>query len=104
MLRKKEKKALASIFMLLIGWPVGLDQFFEGNNEKGISTIIGWIVSFLLLFYGLGLKGYYMSIVLMVAVILILLGSLQACKKLIKLTRSFVNAKDYNMTFKRLDK
>jgi len=41
MLRKKEKKALASIFMLIIGWPVGLDQFFEGKNEKGISTTIG---------------------------------------------------------------
>ena len=45
MLRKKEKKAIASIFMLMIGWPVGLDQFFEGKNEKGISTTIGWTLT-----------------------------------------------------------
>ena len=50
MLRKKEKKALASILMLLIGWPIGLDQFFEGKNEKGISTIIGWTMTALLFF------------------------------------------------------
>jgi len=30
--------------MLLIGWPVGLDQFLEGKNEKGIFVTIGWTV------------------------------------------------------------
>ena len=104
MLIKKEKRALASIFMLLIGWPVGLDQFFEGNNEKGISITIGWTGSFLLLFFSLRLKGYYMGIFLIIAIILILLGIVQASKKLIKLTRVFVNAKDYNVTFKKLYK
>ncbi len=91
MLRKKEKKALASILMLLIGWPVGLDQFFEGKNEKGISTIIGWTVTALLFLYGLGLKGYYTGEVLIIAVLLTLAGSFQACKKLIKVTRAFVD-------------
>ena len=52
MLRKTEKKALASIFMLIIGWPVGLDQFFEGKNEKGITTTIGWTLTALLFLYG----------------------------------------------------
>ena len=104
MLRKKEKKALASIFMLLIGWPIGLDQFLEGKNEKGISITIGWGVSFLLLFFGLVLKASYTGFVLIIAVLLILGGSLQACKKLIKLTRAFVNAKDFHETFKRLEK
>ena len=80
--------------MLSIGWPVGLDQFFEGNNEKGISITIGWTVTFLLLFYGLGLKGYYSAIFLIISIILILIGSVQACKKLIKLTRAFVDAED----------
>ena len=94
MLRKKEKKALASIFMLLIGWPVGLDQFFEGKNEKGISTTIGWTVTALFFLYGLGLKGYYSGVVLIIAVLLTFAGGLQACKKLIKVTRAFVDADD----------
>ena len=94
MLRKKEKKALASILMLLIGWPVGLDQFFEGKNEKGISTTIGWTVTALLFLYGLGLKGYYTGGVLIIAVLLTLAGSFQACKKLIKVTRAFVDVDD----------
>ena len=55
MLRQKEKKALASIFMLIIGWPAGLDQFFEGKYEKGISTTIGWTLT-ALLFLWFGFK------------------------------------------------
>ena len=94
MLRKKEKKALASILMLLIGWPVGLDQFLEGNNEKGIFVTIGWTVSLLLLFFGWGLKSYDGGVVLIVGVLLVLLGSFLACKKLIKVTRAFVDADD----------
>ena len=90
MLRKKEKKAIASILMLLIGWPVGLDQFLEGNNEKGIFVTIGWTVSLLLLFFGWGLKSYDGGVVLIVAVLSILFGSFLACKKLIKVTRAFV--------------
>ena len=94
MLRKKEKKALASILMLLIGWPVGLDQFFEGKYDKGISTTIGWTVTALLFLYALGLKGYYTGVVLIIALLLTLSGSFQACKKLIRVTRAFVDAKD----------
>ena len=80
--------------MLIIGWPVGLDLFFEGKNDKGISTTIGWTMTALLFLYGLGLKGYYTVIVLLIAVLLTLAGSFQACKKLIKVTRVFVDAKD----------
>ena len=94
MLRKKEKMALASIFMLIMGWPFGLDQFFEGKNEKGISTIIGWTLTVLLFLYGLGLKGYYTGVVLIIAVLLTFAGSFQACKKLIKVTRAFVDVDD----------
>ncbi len=32
MLRKKEKKAITSTIALLIGWPVGLDQFLEKSK------------------------------------------------------------------------
>ena len=80
--------------MLLIGWPVGLDQFLEGNNEKGIFVTIGWTVSLLLLFFGWGLKSYDGGVVLIVGVLLVLLGSFLACKKLIKVTRAFVDADD----------
>ena len=94
MFRKKEKKALSSIFMLLIGWPVGLDQFFEGKNKKGISTTIGWTVTALMFLYGLGLRGYYTGVVLLFALLFTMVGSLQACKKLFKITRAFVDADD----------
>jgi len=46
MLRKKEKKAITSIIALLIGWPVGLDQFLEGQNTEGIKIIFGWLLIF----------------------------------------------------------
>ena len=94
MFRKKEKKALSSIFMLLIGWPLGLDQFFEGKTKKGIFTTIGWTVTALMFLYGLGLKGYFTGVALLIAVLFTLAGSFQACKKLFRVTRAFVDADD----------
>ena len=79
---------------MLIGWPVGLDQFLEGNNERGIFVTIGWMVSLLLLFFGWGLKSYYGGFVLIVALLSILFGGFLACKKLIKVTRAFIDAED----------
>ena len=61
--------------MLLIGRAVGLDQFLEGNNKRGIFATIGWMVALLLLFFGWGLKSYNGGVVLIVAVLLILFGS-----------------------------
>ena len=46
MLRKKEKKAITSTIALLIGWPVALDQFLEGQNKEGIKIIFGWLLVF----------------------------------------------------------
>ena len=66
--------------MLLIGWPVGLDQFLEGNNERGIFVTIGWMISLLLLFFGWGLKSYDGGIVLIVALLSILFGSFSHAK------------------------
>ena len=57
MLRKKEKKAITSIIALLIGWPVGLDQFLEKNNGKGFQSIIGWLITGLLFLFGIGSLG-----------------------------------------------
>ena len=58
MLCKKEKKTYPSVSMLLVGCPVGLDQFFKGKNEKGFSATIGWTVTVLLFIYVFRLKGY----------------------------------------------
>ena len=55
MLRKKEKKAITSIIALLIGWPVGLDQFLEKNNGKGIQSLFGWSIIGILFLVGLGM-------------------------------------------------
>ena len=55
MLRKKEKKAITSIIALLIGWPVGLDQFLEKNNGKGIQSLIGWLIIGIFFLVGFGL-------------------------------------------------
>ena len=42
MLRKDEKKAMTRIGVLAIGWPAGLDRFYEGKSRDGILSIIGW--------------------------------------------------------------
>ena len=34
----------------MIGWPLGLDLFLEGQNSEGVKIIIGWlfvIISFI---------------------------------------------------------
>ena len=46
MFRKDEKKALTRLGLLSIGWPVGLDRFYEGKNREGIFSLIGWTIIF----------------------------------------------------------
>ncbi len=46
MFRKEEKKALIRIALLSIGWPAGLDRFYEGRNREGFLSILGWGVVF----------------------------------------------------------
>ena len=41
----------------MIGWPIGLDQFLEGNNGKGVQSLIGWFVVGVLTLVGLGFIG-----------------------------------------------
>ncbi len=53
MLRKKEKKAITSTIALLIGWPVGLDKFLEGKSKRGFQIFLGWLISGIVLTYGL---------------------------------------------------
>ncbi len=42
MFRKEEKKALTRLAVLSIGWPAGLDRFYDGKTRDGILSIIGW--------------------------------------------------------------
>ncbi len=46
MFRKDEKKALTRLAILSIGWPAGLDRFYDGKIKNGIFSIIGWGVIF----------------------------------------------------------
>ena len=59
MLRKKEKKALASIFALLIGWPVGLDLSLEGDKTIGTQTVVAWsvVAAMFLACFSMNLRG-----------------------------------------------
>ena len=46
MFRKEEKKALTRLALLSIGWPAGLDRFYDGKTRDGIFSIIGWLLVF----------------------------------------------------------
>ena len=96
MLRKKEKKAIASIFLLLLGWPLGLDRFFEGDKKKGFIAFIAWPLGFYSLI-GLGYLGSeYMIAVFGFLIILGLMfyGLFRVLRKLVIVSRVFVDADD----------
>ncbi len=42
MFRKEEKKALTRLALLSIGWPAGLDRFYDGKTRDGVLSVIGW--------------------------------------------------------------
>ncbi len=42
MFRKEEKKALARLAVLSVGWGLGLDRFYEGKTRDGFLSIVGW--------------------------------------------------------------
>ncbi len=46
MFRKEEKKALTRLAVLSIGWPAGLDRFYDGKTRDGIFSILGWLLVF----------------------------------------------------------
>ena len=46
MLSKDEKKSVTRIALLSIGWPVGLDRFYDGKIKEGVLSLIGWIAVF----------------------------------------------------------
>ncbi len=46
MFRKEEKKAITRLGLLSIGWPLGLDRFYEGKTKEGFFAAIGWALVF----------------------------------------------------------
>ena len=100
MLRKKEKKALALIFALLIGWPLGLDQFVAGNTKKGMRIFFGWIFAMIMIFWGISLLDpYYQDnkqafAIFFMASIGMGVGVLRVFFRLADLLRDFVEAHD----------
>ena len=50
MLRKKEKKAITSTIALLLGWPIALDKFLEGDNDRGFQIFVSWLITGLVFF------------------------------------------------------
>jgi len=47
MLKKQEKNAVTRSVFLAIGWGLGLDRFYEGDNKGGILSLIGWGLVFM---------------------------------------------------------
>ena len=90
MLRKKEKKSIASIIALLIGWPVGLDQFLDGNKRNGVMTTVGWLITFIMFLIGAsGEIGAFVFSFIGAAV-----GTVCIFKKLVSQLKAFVEADD----------
>jgi hypothetical protein len=75
MLRKPEKKALASLFLLCIGAPIALDKFYE----DGI---------------GAGLLGISLNIVAIISIAGIIVWLFLVFRKMFKLLDAFINASD----------
>ena len=49
MLRNQEKNSVVRGIFLIGGWGLGLDRFYEGDKKGGFLSIIGWIITFLVL-------------------------------------------------------
>ena len=95
MLRKKEKKAIASIIALLIGWPVGLDKFLEGKSKRGFQIFIGWLITGIAFSFGLyqytGGDGIGLLIFSLIA---ISIGTIFFLSELVANLRMFEEAED----------
>ena len=58
MFSKDEKKSLTRMAVLAIGWPAGLDRFYEGKTREGIQSIVGWGLIFVSLMILSPCQGY----------------------------------------------
>ena len=57
MFKEKEKNSIVRGILLIGGWGLGLDRFYEGDKRGGILSIIGWNITFFSFLY-LKCSGY----------------------------------------------
>tara|TARA_B100000900_G_scaffold189990_1_gene160948 strand:- start:235 stop:546 length:312 start_codon:yes stop_codon:yes gene_type:complete len=57
MFKEKEKNSIVRGLLLIGGWGLGLDRFYEGDKKGGILSIIGWSITFFSFLY-LKCSGY----------------------------------------------
>tara|TARA_Y100001970_G_scaffold294233_1_gene448879 strand:+ start:2557 stop:2874 length:318 start_codon:yes stop_codon:yes gene_type:complete len=105
MFNKKEKNAIVRGLLLVSGWGIGLDRFYEGDKKGGILSLIGWgiiFTSFLFLKcsgyeYVDGIKNYSnynASPYLIIPFIAGLYGIYLIIRKLFRLSKQFENAEE----------
>ena len=92
MLSSREKDSLVILLFLLIGWPIGLDRFYEGDSIGGFTIIFWWFLFFPALslwIFKFDLVGLYLCLG-----ILGIYGFGRLARKMILVARTFV--KDEN--------
>ncbi len=104
MLRKEEKRSLTKLALLLIGWGIGLDRFYEGRTRDAFLSLLGWSIIFfsLLLFspcHGSnnleGLKSYSdlaLNPLIVLPISFGIYGGILVIRKAFRLLRSFENS------------
>jgi len=57
MFKNQEKNSIVRGLLLIAGWGLGLDRFYEGDKKGGILSILGWNITFFSFLY-LKCSGY----------------------------------------------
>ena len=57
MFKNQEKNSIVRGLLLIAGWGLGLDRFYEGDKKGGILSIIGWSITLFSFLY-LKCSGY----------------------------------------------
>ena len=57
MFKNQEKNSIVRGLLLIAGWGLGLDRFYEGDKKGGILSILGWSITIFSFLY-LKCSGY----------------------------------------------
>ena len=106
MFRKEEKKSLSRLALLSIGWPAGLDRFYDGKSKDGVLSIIGWGLIFGSLMYlspchgydyvegGKSMADFSFNPLIIIPLVAGVYGGILVIRKGFRLLRQFENADD----------
>tara|TARA_Y100001968_G_scaffold138305_1_gene126484 strand:- start:739 stop:1032 length:294 start_codon:yes stop_codon:yes gene_type:complete len=93
MLRKEEKESLAELFLLVTGWPIGLDRFYAGKTFQGLMCAIGWpFCLFMVVLVAPGFSDDVINPIFTVCGIALICGIVLMIGKMFSLIRKFVRA------------